>query len=656
MQGVSILRLLKLTILSSLFFLSSYKISYAEMSVLGVLEVGENSYASGISSDGSIIVGSADTSAGRRAFKYVDGTMTNLGILTGGSSFSSAVGVSSDGSVIVGYSDSTDGNRAFKYVDGTMTNLGVLTGGSSSSLAFAASSDGSVIVGYSDSTDGRRAFKYVDGTMTNLGVLTGGSTSVGYDVSSDGSVIVGYSDSTDGNRAFKYVDGTMTNLGVLAGGTHSYARGISSDGSVIVGYSHITGVGTRAFKYVDGTMTNLGALEGSENGYGSYAVSASSDGSVIVGYSDSTDGRRAFKYVDGTMTSLGVLTGGSTSVGYDVSSDGSVIVGYSGSTDGNRAFIYRNVMLDVTNTTTALATTGSQLHSILNYKNNVLSQSLNANCNVFGINKVCAQLSIRQDSDNHNDELSSNSTQSAYTLVGAYQLQPNLSLGGLIDQADQELPSNYQDTRNEPTVGIFAAYSGTYAGREYTAKLSAAYNNENYNITRDVLTNTEAGTGSSNIASEGIQLEVVTALPSYKGIALSGVAKLNYKNSNRAGYVETNDVDFPVTYSAVEHNAVTNELNLYGEKKLANQWLAGGYIGLEHDLSNKISSYDATGQYINSVSLTPQVLKTTRYAAGLYSIYALQPNQYIKLSLNYRDAPFLSEGLTSTAIQFITAF
>ena len=613
MQGVSILKLLKLTILSSLFFLSSYKISYAEMSSLGVLEVGENSYAAGVSSDGSIIVGSADTSAGRRAFKYVDGTMTNLGTLTGGSEISTANDVSSDGSVIVGYSDSTDGKRAYKYVDGTMTSLGILTGGSSISLAYA--------------------------------------------VSSDGSVIVGYSDSTDGNRAFKYVDGTMTSLGVLPGGIRSYARGISSDGSVIVGNSYSIATENRAFKYVDGTMTNLGALEGSnENGYGSYAQSASSDGSVIVGYSDSTDGRRAVKYVDGTVTSLGVLTGGSSSVAHDVSDDGSVIVGYSDSTDGNRAFIYRNVMLDVTNTTTALATTGLQLHSILNYKNNVLSQSLNANCNVFGINKVCAQLSLRQDSDNHNDEFSSNSAQSAYTLVGAYQLQPNLSLGGLIDQADQELPSNYQDTRNEPTVGLFAAYSGTYAGREYTAKLSAAYNNENYNITRDVLTNTEAGTGSSSIASEGMQLEVVTALPSYQGIALTGVAKLNYKNSNRAGYIETSAVDFPVTYSAVEHNAVTNELNLYGEKKLANQWIAGGYIGMEHDLSNKISSYDATGQYINSVSLTPQVLKTTRYAAGLYSIYALQPNQHIKLSLNYRDAPFLSEGLTSTAIQFVTAF
>ena len=650
MQCVSILKLLNLTILSFLFFLSSYKISYAEMSSLGVLTGGTNSYANGVSIDGLVIVGYSVSEDGHRAFKYVDGTMSSLGVLTGGTN-SYAVGASSNGSVIVGFSGSTDGDRAFKYVDGTMSSLGVLTGGTSS-FAYGVSSDGSVIVGYSDSTDGNRAFKYVDGTMTSLGVLTGGIFSSAYGASSDGSVIVGFSGSTDGNRAFKYVDGTMSSLGVLTGGTSSFAWGASGDGSVIVGESYSTD-GNRAFKYVDGTMSSLGVLTG---GTISFANGVSSDGSVIVGQSGSTDGNRAFKYVDGTMSSLGVLTGGSFSQARGVSSDGSVIVGYSDSPDGTRAFIYRNVMLDVTNTTTALATTGSQLHSILNFKNNILSQSLNANCNVFGVKKVCAQLSLRQDGDNHNDELSSNSAQSAFSLVGAYQIQPNLYLGGLIDQADHELPSNYQDTRNEPTVGLFAAYSGTYAGREYTAKLSAAYNNENYNITRDVLTNTEAGTGSSSIASEGMQLEVVTALPSYQGIAFTGVVKQNYKNSNRTGYVETNAVDFPVTYSAVEHNAVTSELNLYGEKKLANQWLAGGYIGLEHDLSNKISSYDATGQYINSVSLTPKILKTTRYEAGLYSIYALQPNQHIKLSLNYRDAPFLSEGLTSTAIQFVTAF
>ena len=641
-----------------LFSLSTYKVAFADMTSLGLLTGGSTSAAYGASSDGSVVVGYSGSTNGNRAFKY-DSTngMTSLGTLTGGTS-SIAQAISSDGSVIVGWStSSSEGIRAFKY-DSTngMTSLGTLTGGTSSN-AYGASSDGSVVVGYSGSTNGNRAFKY-DSTngMTSLGTLTGGASSIAYGVSGDGTVIVGESSSANSNLAFTY-DSTngMTSLGTLTGGTTSRAKDVSNDGSVIVGESS-SADGIRAFKY-DSTngMTSLGTLTG---GSSSAAFGVNSDGSVIVGWSTTTnDALRAFKYDSTTgMTSLGVLTGGSYSVANGISSDGSVIFGYSDSTNGMRAFIYSNTILDVTNTTSALSTTGSQLHSILNYKNNLLNQSLNADCNVFGPNKVCTQLTLRQDSDSTNDELSSNSAQIAFTLVGAYQLKANLYLGSLIEQGNHNLPSNYQDTRNEPTIGLFAAYNGAYAGLKYTTKLSAAYNSENYNITRDVLTDTEAGTGSSRIASEGIQLEVVTALPTYQGIALTGVAKLNYKNSNRAGYVETNAVDFPVTYSAVEHNAVTSELNLYGEKKLANQWLAGGYIGLEHDLSNKISSYDATGSYINSVSLTPQVLKTTRYEAGLYSIYALQPNQHIKLSLSYRDAPFLSESLTSTAIQFVTAF
>jgi probable HAF family extracellular repeat protein len=651
----SFILFLKTIYLSFLLSTLAISTSHAEMSGLGDLAGGSySSRAYGVSGDGLTFVGSGTSTGGTEAFKYVGSTMTGLGFLTGGNT-STAFGTDSDGSVIVGYGSSSNAQaEAFKYVGSTMTGLGFLTGGTSS-VAYGVSSDGSVIVGYSGSTDGQQAFKYVGSTMTGLGDLPGGVfSSWARAASSDGSVIVGMGTSADGGRAIKHVDGTMTNLGVLAGHNYSEAMGISSDGLVIVGASIELGGVAEAFKYVGSTMTGLGFLTG---GTYSLARGTSSDGSVIVGYGDTSSGAsQAFKYVGSTMTGLGFLTGGTTSEALGVSSDGQVIVGLGSSTDGIQAFVYRNAMLNVANTTTALATTGSQLHSILNYKNNILSQSLNANCNVFGLSKVCARLSLRQDSDSTNNELSSNSAQSAFVLTGAYQVQPNLYLGGLIEQGDHELPSNYQDTRNDPTVGLFASYAGTYKGRQYTAKLSAAFNNEDYNITRDVLTDTEAGTGSSRIASEGMQLEVITMLPSFKGIVLTGVAKLNYKNSDRAGYVETSAVDFPVTYSSVEHNAVTSELNLYGEKKLANHWLTGGYIGLEHDLSNKISSYDATGSYINSVSLTPQILKTTRYEAGLYSIYAPQPNQHIKLSLSYRDAPFLSESLTSTAIEFVTAF
>ena len=86
MQSVSILKLLNFIVLSSLFFLSSYKILNAEMTSLGTLPGGAtlNSYAYGVNSDGSVIVGYSGTTDGNRAFKYVDGTMTSLGVLTGG--------------------------------------------------------------------------------------------------------------------------------------------------------------------------------------------------------------------------------------------------------------------------------------------------------------------------------------------------------------------------------------------------------------------------------------------------------------------------------------------------------------------------------------------------------------------------------------------
>ncbi|TVQ02391.1 MAG: autotransporter domain-containing protein, partial [Roseinatronobacter sp.] len=74
---------------------------------------GSSSRAYGVNADGSVVVGSGDSSDGTRAFRWVAGAgMENLGTLTGGSS-SRAYGVNADGSVVVGVSGSSAGDRAF---------------------------------------------------------------------------------------------------------------------------------------------------------------------------------------------------------------------------------------------------------------------------------------------------------------------------------------------------------------------------------------------------------------------------------------------------------------------------------------------------------------------------------------------------------------
>ncbi|TYB82803.1 hypothetical protein FVF75_01045 [Maritimibacter fusiformis] len=198
-----------------------------QMENLGALNGGAYSDAFGVNADGNVVVGSSGSSLGTRAFRWVAGgisgdsgnlQMENLGTLDGGSS-SGALDVNADGSVVVGTSDSSLGVRAFRWAEGgssgdsenpQMENLGTLDGGFSSA-ARGVNADGSVVVGYSTSSLGVRAFRWVEGgtagdagnpEMENLGTLTGGTYSYAHGVSADGSIVVGFSNSTAGERAF----------------------------------------------------------------------------------------------------------------------------------------------------------------------------------------------------------------------------------------------------------------------------------------------------------------------------------------------------------------------------------------------------------------------------------------------------------------------
>ena len=229
-------------------------------------------------------------------------SMVSLGTLGGNDTY--AYGVSADGSVIVGDSDIAAGSsayHAFKYIGGIMTDLGTL--GGTISTAYAVSADGSVIVGrsYLSGDAARHAFKYTVSTgMESLGTL-GGTSSYANGVSADGSVIVGDSfiAGDAAYRAFKYTVRTgMESLGTL-GGTSSYAAAVSADGSVIVGDSLIAGdAAYRAFKYTVSTgMESLGTLGGTS----SYANAVSADGKVIVGYSQTTGDLAIHAFVYGAF-------------------------------------------------------------------------------------------------------------------------------------------------------------------------------------------------------------------------------------------------------------------------------------------------------------------------------------------------------------------
>mgnify|MGYP006193284809 CR=1 FL=1 len=182
----------------------AFQAQAASFQGLGGLPGSFSSSATGVSADGSVVVGSSTRTPmwTTEAFRWTQATgMVGLGDLPGGSFYSDANGVSADGSVVVGISNIGNGSEAFRWTQATgMVGLGVLPGGYFSSSALGVSADGSVVVGYSDSeneafiwnsTQGMRSLKQV---LTNdYGLnLNGWDLTSANAISADGLTIVGF--------------------------------------------------------------------------------------------------------------------------------------------------------------------------------------------------------------------------------------------------------------------------------------------------------------------------------------------------------------------------------------------------------------------------------------------------------------------------------
>jgi probable HAF family extracellular repeat protein len=188
------------------------------------------------------------------AFKWLDGpspSLIDLGTLGAPTDDSFAFGISDDGTTIVGASAIGGGiQHAFRIGDdNVMRDLGSLEGPTGLSRAFATNADGSVVVGETTiSFANTRAFRWVrdpgagvqTGTMTSLGTL--GFDSHATSVNADGSVVVGGSMLLVGanfeQHAFRWTQATgMVDIGVLPGQVAAMATDVSDSGNVVVGIS-----------------------------------------------------------------------------------------------------------------------------------------------------------------------------------------------------------------------------------------------------------------------------------------------------------------------------------------------------------------------------------------------------------------------------------
>lgn len=144
------------------FILTNFNSSGGAFVALAALEGSDSleSNATGVSADGSVIVGNSASSLGLEAFRLENGVMTGLGDFStsdDGVSFSTAEGVSGDGSVVIGTARLGDAlYRGFRWTaGGGLEQIGAVVNPDANDLHISATAitrAGDVIAGYDDQT------------------------------------------------------------------------------------------------------------------------------------------------------------------------------------------------------------------------------------------------------------------------------------------------------------------------------------------------------------------------------------------------------------------------------------------------------------------------------------------------------------------------
>jgi hypothetical protein len=333
--------------------------------------------------------------------------------------------------------------------------------------------------------------------------------------------------------------------------------------------------------------------------------------------------------------------------------------GYSSNLNNATNLFYdaNNVYLNIYQFTTAntqqsLVNTANALQGTFALQNSVLVNSFSYDCNEFGENGICISVGGRNTSIANTNGLNNSSA----LLIAAYRANNNVRVGAYFDQnLSSNNPSGTVQLGNStPLMGAFIAIAQRSDGTGAEAKFTAAYGQKNATITRQVVNNTEPGSGSSTLFSSGAQLLGKYGFAIMDNTIVSPYLGLRYTANSMGGYTEGSSatVTAPLTYQALNTNATTVVGGLGASHQLTPKTTLFGSAGLEQDILTTNGTYSASG--ING--LIPFGFNSnpvyTRATASLGASYLLEKNQSVSIVGAYRQAAYQSLNSTTGMLYY----
>lgn len=511
----------------------------------------------GVSGDGRYLIGSGKTD--NLAYYYDTGnnTLTSLGYLDKvtpedqNQDMAFADVISLSGNAIIGRSslvsnDIYSVNRGYVYYldEKEMKDLGSLrSDGKGTSDPSALSADGGFVVGAAEDDNGNdQAFVYsrTSGDMKQIssvyyeknGEITISNTPLdGYNaISGEESEAVGISD--DGRRVIVNSQNDVTENGNVISGNHSYI------------YSTDSG--------------NIQLINSAENGkHYTVANAISGNGKVVVGKTtDDTFYPQSFAFLpdSDTLKLLGNLTNGTYSEATAVSEDGTIVYGNGNTGNSNEKHLMMWLLdfmsegpgkenpIDVTNTLQTINLVSKDTYKVLDLYQSALF-SLSDNRCQMGDSNYCLGVFTQHNSVSDNKR-------TATGVFGSFRLPDakNWTIGGAVNFAvHTDLVESFDTENNKPGLGVYARYQENKDESGWNAEISAAHVQQDLEITRKGMTDTEPAKGDSAIKGYLIQTGIGYGINVADNLQVTPFAAIKHYSVERDSYTE-NHVKRPVKY------------------------------------------------------------------------------------------------------------
>ena len=304
-------------------------------------------------------------------------------------------------------------------------------------------------------------------------------------------------------------------------------------------------------------------------------------------------------------------------------------------------------------TQASLVNTANALQGTYTLQNSVLANSFSYDCTVFGENNICVSAGGRNTAVSAANGLNNTSG----LLIAAYRVMPSVRIGAY---ADQNLSVNNAGStvnlgNNTPLIGIFGAWNERQDGTGTEVKVSAAYGQKNTTMTRGVVgsgaTASEAGSGGSQLNSQGAQAVVKYGFGVAPDVVVSPYVGVRYTQNNMGGYTEgtSSTVTAPLTYSALNTNATTALAGVGASYRGIPKTILFASAGVETDTNTANGSYSATSSSI--AGLTPINFNAnpvrTRPTASVGASYDVAKNQRLGITGIYRQEAYQAVSTTT---------